>query len=331
MKKSNFLFPVVSLLLTAGIFSGCSKQISQKAAVTNKTAQVQVDGLVSTPFGRVPASQVHLVEQGNEISIIGGRITKVNSASGAILADYGKFDEQFATAPLRSGRALSGVFNHVKTPAAATGGTLGNGYLTYYTVPSGSTISSFSTTWVVPNNPEYIDTPSYQTYFLWNGMESGDGNTFMQPVLEWGNINGARYDIANWGALNNNYFHGTAIDVNPGTQLTGVMTLTASKKNSYTYKISFTGYPAADYTETYKEAANTLYECFEAYTSNYLYFPNSSYTTMGSNVLILKGSSQNQPITWTQSNDGAAITPSGMNTVIGNNGTTSNYVNFYFR
>src|SRR5580693_574956 len=106
MKKSSLLLPAVALLLMAGIFSGCSKQISEKTAVVNKAPQTQVDGLVSTPFGRVPASQVHLVEPGNEIAIIGGRITKVNSASRAILADYGQFDEQFATAPLRSGRAL---------------------------------------------------------------------------------------------------------------------------------------------------------------------------------------------------------------------------------
>jgi len=332
MKQPTVLFSLGTCLAGLLLFASCSKQAIDHphAAQSGVTTESQSTGLVQTPFGKVPSSQVHLVEPGTEISIIAGRITKINSASGAIVADYGKFDATIKTAQSSLGGMLAHQFNAVHTPVAASG-TLGNGYLTYYTIPSGKTLSSFSTTFTVPNNPEYIDTPGYQTYFLWNGLESGDGNTFLQPVLEWGNIDGAEYDVCNWGALNNNYFHGPAVAVSPGTQLTGVMKLTSSKKNSYTYLISFTGYPSANYSETYAEPANTLYECFEAYTSNYLYFPNSQYTTMGSNALILKGSSANQPITWVQSNDGAAITPSGLNTIIGDNGTTSNYVDFYFR
>jgi len=327
MKHTNVFFAFGSTLLTLILLAGCSKQSMNHSGALQSVASPdnQSTALVSTPFGKVPASQVHLVESGTEIRVTGGRIQKINSASRAVVADYGAFDPSVKPVSLRNRQGASGLADPLHTP------TMGNGYLTYYTIPSGDTLSSFSTTWVVPNNPEYIDTPGYQTYFLWNGLESGDGNTFLQPVLEWGNIDGATYDICNWGALNNNYFHSAAIEVSPGTSLTGVMTLTAASSGSYTYQIAFTGYSSINYSETYAEPANTLYECFEAYTSNYIYFPNSTYTKMGSNKLILKGSSSNQAITWTQSSDGAAVTPSGKNTVIHDNGTTSNYVDFYFR
>jgi hypothetical protein len=314
------------LFMAALILAGCSKSSLQKGTSTTATNQSQ-SGMVMTPFGQVPAAQVHFVEPGNEITVLNGRITKINAQSKAVVEDYGAFDPSIK-AQLHA-RPIAGLkTNQVNaTPSEP----VGNGYLTYYTIPSGTTVSSFSTTWTVPNNPTNVDTPSYQTYFIWNGMESGDGNTFMQPVLEWGNINGARYDVANWGALNNNYFHGTAIDVNPGTTITGVMTLTKSKTNAYTYSIAFTGYPTATYTETYKEPANTLYECFETYNSNYIYWPNSNDVTMGTNVLILKGVSGNQAIDWTIDSDGAAYTPSGLNTLVYDNNSTSNYVNFYFK
>lgn len=316
---------IISIIsIAALIFAGCSKSNLQNKGTTSTSNQ---SGLVMTPFGRVPASQVHSVEPGTEITVLNGRIAKINSQTRALMEDYGAFDPSEKT-PLHARVIPNRQTGSVKDIPSEP---VGNGYLTYYTIPSGTTISSFSTTWTVPNNPEYIDTPGYQTYFIWNGLESGDGNTFMQPVLEWGNINGARYDIANWGALNNNYFHGTAIDVNPGTQITGVMTLTASTKKSYTYSIAFTGYPSATYTETFKEPATTLYEDFEAYTSDYIYWPNSTDVSMMSNVLMLKGESANQEITWTIDSDGAAYTPSGKNTLVYDNGTTSNYVNFYFR
>jgi hypothetical protein len=48
-------------------------------------------------------------------------------------------------------------------------------------------------------------------------------------------------------------------------------------------------------------------------------------------VLILKGQSGNQAIDWTIDSDGAAYTPSGLNTLVFDNNTTSNYVNFYFQ
>jgi hypothetical protein len=54
---------------------------------------------------------------------------------------------------------------------------------------------------------------------------SQNGVTFMQPILEWGNSAGDRYAIRNCVAVNDEYVYGKLVNVNPGTTLTGVMTL----------------------------------------------------------------------------------------------------------
>lgn len=315
-----------TLLLTFIVFTSCKKQGDEEK---NESAKLkQEEKFVSTPFGMMDASKVHYVEPENEIAIIQGKIKKINSETGAIIADYGSYI-QMVTRGGSSGGKISNVnATSVTTPLLA--GTLGNGYLATYDIPAGKAIQSFSTSFVVPNNPTAFT--SDQTFFLWNGLMSQSGMTFMQPVLEWGNSAGDRYAIRNWVAVNDEYFYGKLVNVNPGTTLTGVMTLISAAPNAYKYKVSFTGYPAADYTATFPEPATQLQECFETYIFNQTYLPPNTKATMKSIKLLYKGSTVNQPITWkieTPANN-PVVTTSGKNTVLVNNSGTNTQVDFYF-
>lgn len=323
----------ITLMLLTVAFTSCKKQVNEETAgITNLEKESK---MVSTPFGIIDATKIHYVEPENEIAVIGGNIKKINSATGSIVDDYGISTPKFMNAIRTSatGGSSRGTLPNVNATAAtnaALAGTLGNGYLATYDIPIGKTIQSFSTSFVVPNNPTAFTTN--QTFFLWNGLMSESGNTFMQPVLEWGNSAGDRYAIRNWVAINDNYFYGNLVNVNPGTTLTGVMTLISATTNAYKYKVSFTGYPAADYTATFSEPATQLQECFETYTFNSAYLPSNAKADMKSNKLVYKGSTANQPITWQIATPASnpVVTPSGKNTVLVNNGGTNTQVQFYF-
>ena len=135
-------------------------------------------------------------------------------------------------------------------------------------LPPGDTIKSFSTSWIVPSTP-----PRDSTIFWWNGLDRGA----LQPVLQWEN---GSWTIANWYFNNGNYHHGKFVPVAPGTQLTGVIELISFTTDSFTYKESFVGYPAADVTFKRSTLATGLVECQEAYTNTYLAFPSDSVVRM---------------------------------------------------
>jgi hypothetical protein len=317
------------LTLSMGVFSSCQKQtaMTPKAGATNDVNQTSA--YVSTPFGRVLSSKVHLVENGSEITVINGNLKKINSATGAEMEDYGSA----LPAPGHINRPFqASSTNNLTTESIipqSGGGTVGNGYYVYGNLPSGKDINSFSTSWVVPSAPV---AGADSTLFLWNGADNQDGNTFMQPVLGWNDGNGQFWFIQNWGYANGNYFHSNYIQVTTGTTVTGVMTQSSAKNGKYKYQITFAGYPSINYTQSYPEPANQVIECWEAYVNNYIYFPPNQYVAMQDMNLQYVGSgTTNQPITWVQTNDGAIATPSGKNTVFQNNGTTNSIVDFYFQ
>ena len=76
-------------VLLAGItFSGCNKDASAPKPVTTATAS-STEEMVLTPAGLMPKSHVHFVEPGTELMISNGHITKIQSASGKMLLDFG--------------------------------------------------------------------------------------------------------------------------------------------------------------------------------------------------------------------------------------------------
>lgn len=324
LEKSSFVLLTAGILFAA-VFAGCQKKGAVNPAKTTVAAATnQQTEFVLTPFGKVPASKVHLVEQGTEIAVVDGNIKKINSTTGAILADYGSATQATNTNAVKKTLTQS-------LATQSSGNTLGNGYYVDSPLPSGKNIQSFSTSWVVPSAPVAgADT----VQFLWNGADNANGGSaFMQPVLCWNNGYGHIWYVQNWGYANGAYFHSNAsAAIASGTTVTGVMTQVSAAPGAYKYTIGFTGYPSITYTQTYPDPANEVIECWESYASSYTSFPPDQYVAMKSMNLQYVGSgSTNQPITWIQTNDGARPTPSGKNTVIKNNGTTNSIVDFYFR
>ncbi len=171
-------------------------------------------------------------------------------------------------------------------------------------VPSGDTIKSFSTSWIVPSTP-----PRDSTIFWWNGLDGGA----LQPVLQWEN---GSWTIANWyfnddlDGQGPTYHHGTFVPVTPGTHLTGVIELVSFTTDSFTYKESFVGYPAADVTFTRAVLATQLVEDQEAYTNTYLAFPQDPVVKMtGINCITTKGTHP-PDLNWTVK-DPLTKTPTG--------------------
>ncbi len=308
---------LTALFIFAVTITGCKKQDATPSSKTNATTD-QLE-LVTTPFGKVPASKVHAVGQGEEIAAVDGHVKKINASTGAVFEDYGPIttpssnNSPVASSPFRS--------------FAASAGGVGNGYYLYGNLPSGKNIQSFSTSWVVPSKPSRDS-----TLFLWNGADNQDGNSFMQPVLGWNDGNGNTWFIQNWGFANGNYYHSAIVKVTSGTTVTGVITQVSNTNGKYKYTIAFAGNPSITYTQSYTEPANQVIEDWEAYTNTYLAFPPDQKVAMKSMNLQYVGSgTTNQSITWNQTNDGALYTPSGKNTVVLNNGTTTSEVDFYFQ
>ena len=120
---------------------------------------------------------------------------------------------------------------------------LGEGWISYayWTNNTGSPVTRFATTWVVPPAPA---TDSGQTIFLFNGIQNS--TMIYQPVLQWGPSaagGGSYWAVASWYAdgQTGTSFHSTLVRVNPGDVLVGVMTLTARQGNGFSYNCQFTG------------------------------------------------------------------------------------------
>ena len=329
MLEKKTLLKSTAVLFSAGllfmsIFTGCKKQADVTPAKATTAVAKQETDYVNTPYGKVLASKVHLVEQGAQITIADGHIKKINSATGETLADYGP------AAATTSTNNTGSKFSALNFAANSSAGSLGNGYYVEGPLPKGKIIQSFSTSWTVPKNPV---AGADSTLFLWNGADNDNGgNAFMQPVLGWNDGHGHLWFVQNWGFTNGNYFHSDIIKVPSGAIVTGVMTLISGYPGAYTYSIAFTGYPSITFTQTYPDPANETIECWEAYANSYIYFPaNKDIAMQSMNLQYVGAGSTNQPITWEQTSDGALVTPSGKNTVIENNGTNNSIVDFYFK
>lgn len=268
---------------------------------------------MATPFGMQPTSKVFALKPGENLGRDGDTVVKTDK-DGNIIERMGSIGN------LPDSTSKMAAVQNSQTSIS------GDGYLTEYDVPSSDVIASFSTDWVVPKDPAQAN----KILFLWNGLISSDTKTFMQPVLEWNN-GAPGWQIRNWVEINNIYYHGNAEPVQAGDQLTGIMTLQSATSAGYTYKISFAGYPELDYTATFASPANQLAEEWETRTDSQTDFPPQNYARMGNIKYLKYGSKVNQPVTWSIYSNGALSTPSGLNTVVNNNGTTNTSVDFYFQ
>lgn len=128
----------------------------------------------------------------------------------------------------------------VQNPADRTGG-----WVTWasWRNTTGTPISTFATSWVVPAAPAAQEN---QLIYLFNGLQNPGGSEILQPVLQWG-ISGAGggpfWSVASWHVDSQGHAYCTpATPVNPGDPLTGLMTMTgAFHDGAYNYRCEFQG------------------------------------------------------------------------------------------
>jgi hypothetical protein len=298
-----------------------------KAIMTSNSGRPGGDPLVLTPGGWRPKSKVHFVEPGHHISGKDGRLQKIHTASGKMIADYG------AVSNRKWSKAPGGA------PFPDDGWIVDCGWSN----TGSDAISYMSTDWVVPPPP---GTDSGQIIYLFNGLEqSGSGGTpagpyILQPVLQWGSTpagGGNYWSITNWyvGGPDETALFGTLINVNPGDSLRGVMTLTGQSASGYNYTSAFAGQSAADLTVTDIDELAWACETLECYgitqPSDY---PDTLMTAM-TNIEVKVGTAEAN-LDWTVLN---SVTDNGQQCVVISNASpggdvylfyTTDTQNFYF-
>ena len=278
------------------------------------------DDLVLTPGGLRSRSQVHLIESGTVIDGTDGRLRKLGGA-GEMLTDFGVVQRRTAGVPLHPG--------NVAHPPPGVTPSFGSGWITYasWTNGTGTPVSSFATTWVVPDPPA---TQSGQVIFLFPGIQNS--TMIYQPVLQWGQSaagGGNYWAVASWyvdgqGGI---ALHSSLVPVSPGDTLVGVMTLTGQSAGMFSYNCSFEGIANASLPVSNIEQLTWLIETLECYgitqASDY---PDVALTEMR-NISISTGATH-PAMTWGVNN---AVTDCGQHTIIESNSSAAGVValNYY--
>jgi hypothetical protein len=179
------------------------------------------NGFVSTPGGFRRRSDVHLVQPGESVIKRAGASFVMNLATGQL-----------------TGSSAVGIA--ARNPADQSGG-----WVTWasWRNATGTAISSFATSWVVPAAPV---APANQLVYLFNGLQNAGGSEILQPVLQWGSSGaggGPFWSIASWHVDSQGHAYcTTTTPVNPGDHQTGVMTLTGSfNDGTHNYRCEFAG------------------------------------------------------------------------------------------
>lgn len=322
MRTSMHMRMAVAALLTIIVLGACRKETAS-SKTSDPTASPD-GGLVLTPVGYMEKSKVHFVGEGYHLSVVKGRLLKVEAKSGRMIEDFGEVkpnDERFN---IRN----AGHFSNDIVPAAASGWIA----YAYWSNPNTTKpITNFTTNWVVPSAPS---TKSTQTIFLFNGMQDGLTSTsyIIQPVLQWGPsaAGGGKYwAITNWYVSSSQAFFGSLVTVSTGTSLQGVMKETAVSGSNYSYNSSFTGYPAASALQVNNVpqafwAAETL-ESYGVTRPSTMYPPNTDVALTA--IQILQGTT-NASLSWST----AQATPgSAQKAVVVSNSSPGGEVDIYFR
>ncbi len=265
------------------------------------------DQQVLTPGGWKSRSLVHHVPPGQRVQRAGDRLQLLRSDREQPI-DVAELPHKRAGRPLQP--------HEQSTRHAATGPApgLGEGWITYasWTNDTGTPVSSFSTTWVVPPEPS---TRNDQTLFLFNGIQNA--SMIYQPVLQWGPSaagGGDRWSVASWYADGQTgvSFHSDLVDVAVGDVLTGVMTRTGAGSTGHNYSCVFTGLPdtslpienvpeltwciqtleaygvehASDYPDTPKTSMRGIRMRCGATTPRFLWAVNNRVTDVGQHTVV---------------------------------------------
>jgi FG-GAP-like repeat len=282
------------------------------------------EDLVLTPGGLRPKSLVHKVQPGQVIDGTGG-VLRILDSSGAVVADLGPSQGRAAGRSLMPGDVAqppSGALAH------------GSGWITYASwSTTGTPVSSFTTTWVVPPAP---GVQSGQYFFLFNGIQNSEW--ILQPVLQWGVSaagGGSYWAVASWYTPSRNT-SGTGgpavtsslVPVSPGDILTGIITLTAqTAEYGFSYSCQFQGLADTVYEVSNVQELTQCVETLEAYgitqCSNY---PAAQATKM-TGISIQTGATL-PDLEWTVTN---AATECGQHTVVVSDSPAGGEVDLCYR
>ncbi|MGB6688202.1 MAG: G1 family glutamic endopeptidase [Terracidiphilus sp.] len=233
-------------------------------------------GFVLTPGGYRHSSLVHPVSEGHRVRRRNDQIQVVHRRSQRIVS--------------RSAQAAE------DEPVPG----LGSGWITFawWLNDSGSSISQLSTQWVVPQPPT-VD--AGQTVFLFNALEDAANNDLVQPVLQWGVSRaggGSYWAISNWyNDRTGHVYFSNLVPVNPGDQLTGMISMTDQSNGGFGYVCSFAGFPQINLQINGISELAWASQTLEAYQiESRSDYPNSSVTSMSS-IFIAAGGA-NPPVNW---------------------------------
>lgn len=246
MRKNYLLILKVTVAVAFLYLSGCKKDSTQQPAniLTDKTSQASnnpgQDELIPTPGGLRLKSQVHLIEPGAHMSVVGGHVLKVLDETGKVMADFGQ--ARTTNINTQETPALQNL-NSSNAPLSGAAGNANWQTFASWNNTSGQPITSFNTTWKVPTAPS---TNHDQVIYLFNGLAQPDQHDIMQPVLQWGNnhvFGGNYWLISNWYVWDTGAAYTTTISpIAPNTSLIGMLTYTGQANGSYNYTSSFSGY-----------------------------------------------------------------------------------------
>jgi hypothetical protein len=277
---------------------------------------------VLTPVGWRPRSAVHAVAPGSMLAVVDGQLSTLDE-DGGVLVSLGPVPEPSADADADVSRGL--VSPDPIVPAT------GNGWITFasWSNTTGTPISRFTTIWEVPPEPA-IDRG--QTIFLFNAMVNSL-NMIYQPVLQWGPSaagGGPFWSVATWyaGPPEGTTVHtATAVKVNPGDALIGVISLVDQTGDRFSYEAGFFGIADSGWAIQAQPELTALYETLETYgVEQPIDYPPVRRTTMAG-IDIQQGAGR-PALTWTV-ND--LVTDNGQHTVVHDDSADDGSIDLCYR
>jgi hypothetical protein len=272
--------------------------------VVQSSGTLDPSDIVVTPGGARARSLVHEIAAGAVVDGSGG-LHRMLEPSGKVLADFGRIELKATAVPLMP---LNVVHPAPKAPAFGSGWITNTGW----TNTTGTPVSFFSTTWVVPPAPS---TQSGQLLYLFNGIQNS--TMIYQPVLQWGNngsFGGNYWCVASWYADGQGgpAFHSTPVNVNVGDTLVGIMTLTGQGPQGFSYDCVFQGIGNSDLKITNVQELTWCVETLECYyITQCSDYPNTDKTAM--RAIEIRTGTTHPSITWTVSD---IVTDCGQHTLV---------------
>lgn len=233
--KRLHLFGIVILLLFGLLAWGIGPVIAQEYTKIDK------------PFGIDESDTVHKIPKGSTIYHRPGGITEIRSANTDLILTAKNSEAALITTP----NGLRRATHVVQVPPDARIIEEGNITRIYdekrciltvveqennrksgYTVPdwddwiewshdwSVDEIDWFRAYWEVPFDPKEPD--DHAIDFLFNGIEDQQGNTIIQPVLEWNQVGSGRWTGAAWYS-NGTSYRATPVNASEGDLIRGTI------------------------------------------------------------------------------------------------------------